>query len=99
MLFIHLFFFRFTLSIFSFYVWENTLENFHNQIRMFGGLVLVINTLIATSAILGIIGIRKKMSILVRTFAFGLGCYLVYWICWILILSIFSHHFTVSDAV
>ena len=53
------------MSIFSFIVWENTMENFYNQIKMFGGLDIVINTLIAISTMLGLFGIYKKIPLLV----------------------------------
>ena len=93
------FFFRYTMAIFSFYVWENTMENFHNQIKLFGWLDIVVNSLIATSAVLGLIGIHKKIPVLVRIWAFGLACYLGYWICWIIILAVFANAFSVSDEV
>lgn len=87
------------MAIFSFYVWENTMENFHNQIKLFGWLDIVVNSLIATSAVLGLIGIHKKIPVLVRIWAFGLACYLGYWICWIIILAVFANAFSVSDEV
>ena len=93
------FFFRYTMAIFSFYMWRNTMENFRNQIVMFGVLDIVVNTLIAISAMLGLIGIRKKIPVLVRIWAFGLACYLGYWACWIIILSVFAYAFSVSDEV
>ena len=87
------------MAIFSFYVWKNTMENFHNQILMFGVLDIIVNTLIAVSAMLGLIGIRKKIPVLVRIWAFGLACYLLYWASWIIILTVFAHAFSVSDEV
>ena len=75
------------------------MENFRNQIVMFGVLDIVVNTLIAISAMLGLIGIRKKIPVLIRIWAFGLACYLGYWACWIIILSVFAYAFSVSDEV
>ena len=54
------------MTIFNFYVWENTMDNLRNQILMFGGLAIIVNTLNAISTMLGIIGIYKKIALLVR---------------------------------
>ena len=87
------------MAIFSFYIWKNTLENFHKQILLFGVLALVVNTLNAILTMLGLIGIHKKIPVLVHIWAFGLACYLLYWAAWIIILTVFAHAFSVSDEV
>ena len=86
------------MAIFGIYVWENTLENFHKQILTFGVFVVLINTLVAISAMLGLIGIHKKIPMFVHIWAFALGCYLSYWAWWIIFLSAFAQ-FSVSKEV
>ena len=89
------------MSIFSFIVWENTMENFYNQIKMFGGLDIVINTLIAISTMLGLFGIYKKIPLLVCIWFLPLinppnitsGPHLGLWACllpWVL--GLLDHH-------
>ena len=53
------------MSIFSIYVWENTMDNIRNQILIVGVLAIIVNTLNAIIAMLGIIGIHKKIALLV----------------------------------
>ena len=90
---------KYRLAIFSFYIWENTLDNFVNQIQLLGGLGIVINTLSAISAGLGVIGIQKKIPLYVRIWACGLGVYLGWWAAWVIILAMFAKDFSVSDEV
>ena len=90
---------KYRLAIFSFYIWENTLDNFVSQIQLLGGLGIAINALSAISAVLGVIGIHKKIPLLVRIWAFGLGFYLGWWAAWVVILAMFAKDFSVSIEV
>ena len=87
------------MSIFSFIVWENKMENFHNQIKMFGALDIIVNTLNAILAMLGVLGVYKKRPLLVfYSFFFPFyisssGPHLGLWACllpWIL--GLLDHH-------
>ena len=90
---------KYRLVIFSFYISENTLDNIVSRIRFLGGLGIAINVLSAISAVLGVIGIQKKIPLLVRIWAFVLGFYLGWWAAWVIILAMFAKGFTVSTAV
>ena len=90
---------KYRMAIFSFYIWENTLDNFVSQIQLLGGLGIAINALSAISAVLGVIGIHKKIPLLVRIWAFGLGFYLGWWAAWVVILAMFAKDFSVSIKV
>ena len=90
---------KYRLIIFSFYIWENTLDNFVKQIRLLGGLGIVINALSAISAMLGVVGLKKKIPLLVRIWAFGLGFYLGWWAAWSIILAMFAEDFSVSTEI
>ena len=90
---------KYRMVIFSFYIWENTLANFVKQIRLLGGLGIAVNAMSAISAMLGVIGIKKKIPLLVRIWAFGLGFYLGWWAAWSIILAMFAKDFSVSTEV
>ena len=66
------------MAIFSFYLRTDTMENF--QIMM----AIVVNTLVAIFTTLGLIGIRKKIPLLVRIWSDGLVFFLVYWFSYLI---------------
>ena len=66
------------MAIFSYYLRTDTMENF--QILM----AIEVNTLVAIFTMLGLIGIRKKIPLLVRFWVHGLIFYLVYWFSYVI---------------
>ena len=98
-LFFFIYFLRYRMAIFSFIVWENRMENFHNQIKMFGALDIIVNTLNAILAMLGVLGVYKKRPLLVfYSFFFPFyisssGPHLGLW-AWLLprLLGLLDHH-------
>ena len=68
---------------FSFYIYEKTLEAHKHHINVLGGIGIAGNLLSALSAVLGLIGVYKKIPVLVRIWAYGLAFYLGWWISWV----------------
>ena len=90
---------QFCRLVFSFYVWEETLDQLKKEILLWGGLEIVINALSAILAILGIVGTQKRTPLLLRLFSVGVGVYLAYWAARVIFLAKFSQDFTLSDGV
>ena len=80
---------------FSFYIYEKTLEAHKHHINVLGGIGIAGNLLSALSAVLGLIGVYKKIPVLVRIWAYGLAFYLGWWISWVSRINLkktFYHH-------
>merc|ERR1712133_204813 len=89
---------RYTMPIFSFYVWEYKPASFHKQIMIWTGMNIAVEALIAITVVLGLVGIHKQIPMLVFIWAFGLAICLNWWIWWIVFLTAFSH-FSVPNEV
>lgn len=68
---------------FSFYVYEKTLEAHDHQIKLIGGMSFPVNLLTAIAAAIGMVGVLKKIPILVRIWAYNLAFYLGWWASWV----------------
>ena len=68
---------------FSFYIYEKTLEAHKHHINVLGGIGIAGNLLSALSAVLGLVGVYKKIPVLVRIWAYGLAFYLGWWASWV----------------
>ena len=81
---------------FSFYIYEKTLEAHKHHINVLGGIGIAGNLLSALSAVLGLVGVYKKIPVLVRIWAYGLAFYLGWWASWVSIINLrkktFQHH-------
>lgn len=81
---------------FSFYIYEKTLEAHKHHINVLGGIGIAGNLLSALSAVLGLVGVYKKIPVLVRIWAYGLAFYLGWWISWVSRINLkkktFHHH-------
>merc|ERR1711971_367791 len=70
---------------FSFYIYEKSLEAHDTQIKMIGGMSFTVNLITACAAALGMVGVYKKMPVLVRIWAYNLAFYLGWWASWAVI--------------
>ena len=68
---------------FSFYIYEKSLEAHDTQIKMIGGMSFTVNLITACAAALGMVGVYKKMPVLVRIWAYNLAFYLGWWASWV----------------
>ena len=68
---------------FSFYIYEKTFEAHKRHINVLGSIGFAINLVSALSAMLGLVGVYKKIPVLVRIWAYGLAFYLGWWISWV----------------
>ena len=68
---------------FSFYIYEKTLEFHDHQIKLLGGMGLTVNLITACAAALGMLGVYKKMPVLVRIWAYSLALYIGWWASWV----------------
>ena len=68
---------------FSFYVYEKNLEAQDHQIKLIGGMSFPVNLLTAIAAAIGMVGVLKKIPILVRIWAYNLAFYLGWWASWV----------------
>ena len=68
---------------FSFYIYEKTLEAHKRHINVLGSIGFAINLVSALSAVLGLVGVYKKIPVLVHIWAYGLALYLGWWTFWV----------------
>ena len=68
---------------FSFYIYEKTFEAHKRHINVLGSIGFAINLVSALSAVLGLVGVYKKIPVLVRIWAYGLALYLGWWTFWV----------------
>ena len=73
---------------FSFYIYEKTFEAHKHHINVLGGIGIAGNLLSALSAVLGLVGVYKKIPVLVRIWAYGLAFYLGWWASWVSIINL-----------
>ena len=67
----------------SFYIYEATLEAHDQRIKLIGGISFPVIRLTAISAAIGMVGVLKKIPILVRIWAYNLAFYLGWWASWV----------------
>ena len=80
---------------FSFYIYEKTLEAHKHHINVLGGIGIAGNLLSALSAVLGLVGVYKKIPVLVRIWAYGLALYLGWWTFWVSRIDLLEKNFTI----
>ena len=68
---------------FSFYIYEKTLEAHKHQINVLGGIGVAVNLVSTLTTVLGLVGVYKKIPVLVRIWAYGLALYLGWWTFWV----------------
>ena len=85
---------------FSFYIFEKTTEDWERHMKFVGGFQIAFSLISLILAIIGLVGVLKRKSILVHSLVYGGACYIGVWTANILFyFAIYSDDFTISPGL